>query len=224
MPQLCLWVAATRPSLFQQQMRMTRLSESPLIDPTASVRNATLGRYTEIGARTQFAESSLGDYSYIVEDGDVIYTTIGKFCSIAARVRLAPGQHPHWRASQSHFLYRASWYFEGEPDEAEYFNWRRSNPVEIGHDVWIGHGAIVMPGVKVGSGAIIAAAAVVTKDVAPYTIVGGVPAQPIRDRFPQPVAARMQRLSWWDWDHARLQAALPDFRALSAEAFLEKYE
>jgi phosphonate metabolism protein (transferase hexapeptide repeat family) len=202
----------------------TRLSDTPLIDPTASVRGSTLGRYTEIGARTSFADSTLGDYSYIVNDGEVANTEIGKFCSIAAMVRLNPGNHPMERASQSHFTYRASWYFEGADDEPAFFAWRRSQPVKIGHDVWIGHGVVVLPGVTVGTGAVLAAGAVVTKDVAPYAIVGGVPAKTLRDRFPQPVAARLQRLAWWHWDHARLAAALADFRSLPIEAFLDRYE
>ncbi|MDZ4843634.1 MAG: chloramphenicol acetyltransferase [Hyphomicrobium aestuarii] len=202
----------------------TRLSPTPLVDPTADVTGSELGVYTEVGARTAFTHSALGDYSYIVNDCEVTGTGIGKFCSIAAMVRLNPGNHPMDRASQSHFSYRSSWYFDGATDDDAFFAWRRSQPVEIGHDVWIGHGAIVLPGVTVGTGAVIAAAAVVTKDVAPYTIVAGVPAAPIRARFPQPIAARMQRLAWWDWSHDRLATALPDFRALSAEAFLEKYE
>jgi hypothetical protein len=64
---------------------------------------------------------------------------------------------------------------------------------------------------------------VVTKDVAPYMIVAGVPAVPLRPRFPAPVADRLLALAWWDWPHDRLRAALEDFRALPAEAFLEKY-
>lgn len=202
----------------------TRLSEQPLVDPSASVTRSTLGRYTEIGARTQFADSALGDYSYIVNDGEVASTTIGKFCSIAAMVRLNPGNHPMDRASQSHFTYRSSWYFEGAEDDEAFFAWRRSHPVVIGHDVWIGHGVVVLPGVTVGNGAVLAAGAVVTRDVAPYTIAGGVPAKPLRERFAQPIAARMQRLAWWDWPHDEIGSALADFRALSAEAFLEKYE
>ncbi len=94
----------------------------------------------------------------------------------------------------------------------------------IGHDTWIGHGATILPGVTVGDGAAIGAGAVVSKDVAPYTIVGGVPAKPIRERFEKAVAERLQALAWWDWDHASLRAALDDFRALPIEAFLEKYE
>lgn len=201
-----------------------RLGEQPSIDPTARVRDCRLGRYTEVGAGTKLVETQMDDYSYISEHGDVIYTSIGKFCSIAAFVRINPGNHPHWRASQSHFTYRASFYFDDEADEDAFFDWRRSNGVSIGHDVWIGHGVVVMPGVTIGTGAILGSGAVVTKDVAPYEIAVGVPAKPMRRRFAEPVAERMQALAWWDWDHDRLRAALPDFRALSPEAFLEKYE
>jgi phosphonate metabolism protein (transferase hexapeptide repeat family) len=204
-------------------MAAKTLGTEPLIDPTARVRQATLGRYTEIGARTAFVESTLGDYSYVVNDSDVIYTTIGKFCSIAAHTRINPGNHPMQRASQSHFTYRASAYFADAEDDAGFFAWRRSTPVVIGHDVWIGHGAIILPGRRIGTGAVVAGGAIVTKDVAPYTIVAGNPAKPIRRRFPEAIAERLMALGWWDWEHARLRAALEDFRALPVEVFLEKH-
>ncbi len=200
-----------------------KLGLEPLIDPTAIVTASTFGRYTEVGARTKVIESSFDDYSYIVNDGDVIYTTVGKFCNIAAHARINPSNHPMWRATQHHFVYRASQYFDGEEDEASFFDWRRSHPVNIGHDVWIGHGAVILPGRTIGTGAVVAAGAVVSKDVTPYTIVGGVPAKPIRRRFSPEIEAQLMDLAWWDWDHERLRTALPDFKALGIEAFIDKY-
>lgn len=205
-------------------MSAKMLSPTPCVHATADVRDCVLGAYTEVGARTQLLEVELADYSYIVNDSDVAYTTFGKFCSVAAMTRINPGNHPMERASQSHFTYRASAYFPGETDEESFFAWRRSHRVEIGHDVWIGHGAIVLPGRRIGDGAVIAAGAVVTKDVGAYTIVAGNPARVIRPRFPVDIAARLQQLAWWDWSHERLRAALPDFRRLAIEAFLDKYE
>jgi hypothetical protein len=155
----------------------------------------------------------------------VIYTTIGKFCSIAASVRINPGNnHPMERASQAHFTYRARAYWPEEADEPAFFDRRRASPVTIGHDVWIGHGVVVLPGLTIGTGAVVGAGAIVTRDVAPYAIVVGNPARPVRRRFPEDVAARLERLAWWDWGHERLRRALPDFRALPIEAFLDRYE
>jgi len=201
-----------------------KLGDVPVIEPTAQVRSSKLGRYTEIGARTRLLESELGDYSYIVNDADMAYTTVGKFCSIAAMTRINPGNHPMGRASQAHFTYRASAYFEGEADEDTFFDWRRSHRVTLGNDVWVGHGAIILPGRRIDDGAVIAAGAIVTKDVPAYTIVGGNPARIIRPRFSQAIAERLSRLAWWDWSHDELRRALPCFRTLTIEQFLEKYE
>jgi phosphonate metabolism protein (transferase hexapeptide repeat family) len=205
-------------------MTIKTLSTIPLVHPTAEVRDSRLGAYTEVGARTRLLEVELGDYSYIVNDSEVAYTTFGKFCSVAAMTRINPGNHPMGRATQSHITYRASAYFPGERDEEEFFAWRRAALVVLGHDVWVGHGAIILPGRTVGNGAVVAAGAVVTKDVAPYAIVAGNPARVIRQRFSANVARRLQQLAWWDWSHDRLRAALPDFRHLTVDGFLEKYE
>ena len=200
------------------------LSVVPTIDPTASVRESKLGKYTEVGARTILLEVSMDDYSYVVNDSQITYTSIGKFCSIAAMTRINPGNHPMHRATQAHFTYRASAYFPGESDDTDFFNWRRAHHVHIGHDVWIGHGAILLPGRNIGTGTVVAAGAIVTKDVPAYTIVAGNPARPVKRRFSETTADRLTSLAWWDWDHETLRRVLPDFRKLAVEEFLDKYE
>jgi phosphonate metabolism protein (transferase hexapeptide repeat family) len=201
-----------------------KLSVDPTVDPTAKLKDVRLGAYCEVGARTILNEVTMDDYSYVVNDAQITYTTVGKFCSIAAMTRINPGNHPMQRATQAHFTYRASAYFPGESDDDEFFEWRRAHHIIIGHDVWIGHGAIVLPGRNIGTGAVVAAGAIVTKDVPSYTVVAGNPARPIKRRFPEAVATRLIELGWWNWTHEALRVALPDFRKLTIEAFLDKYE
>lgn len=196
---------------------------TPEVDPAASVRDCILGPWVRVGARTSLSEVEMGAYSYIVTDSSAAYATIGKFCSIARDARINPGNHPTWKAAQHHFSYRAVSYQMGEADDHDFFQWRRDHHCTIGHDVWIGHGAVILPGVSIGTGAVVGAGAVVSKDVAPFTIVGGVPAKPIRERFPTAVQDGLLALAWWDWEHERLAAALQDFRELDADAFVEKH-
>ena len=202
---------------------MARLSDPPVVHPTARLENCTLGRYTEVAEGGRLVETELGDYSYVMENCQSWCATIGKFSNVAASVRINATNHPVERVTLHHFTYRASDYFDDAEHEADFFAARRAKRVRIGHDTWLGHGSTMLPGVTVGDGAAVGAGAVVTRDVAPYTIVAGVPAKPIRERFDHKIAERYQALAWWDWEHQRLRAALDDFRYLPAEAFLEKH-
>lgn len=214
----------SRQSTFQDpDTSAKRLGLEPAIHPTATVRDCRLGVYTEIGARASLAEVEMGDYSYVVHDSQIIYATIGRFCSIASHTRVNPGNHPLERVALNHFTYRASAYGLGQ-DEPGFFDWRRSHRVTLGHDVWLGHGVIVLPGVSIGTGAAIGAGAVVTKDIPPFAVAVGNPARVLRFRFPEEIRASLLRIAWWDWPRERLADALEDIRRLSAEAFCNSYD
>lgn len=200
------------------------MTEEPMIYPSALVRRSKMGSWTVLGPRSQLVDSTFDNYSYTARDADIFNAEVGKFCNIAAGVRINPTNHPIWRASQHHFTYRSRSHQLGMEDDAAIFAWRASRRVLIEPDVWIGHGAILMPGVRIGLGAVIGSGAVVTHDVEPFTIVVGVPAVPLRRRFDAAIEAGLRGLAWWDWSKERLAAALPDFRALDAAAFVRKYE
>jgi phosphonate metabolism protein (transferase hexapeptide repeat family) len=199
-------------------------SPEPRIHPTAELKSCRLGRYSIVGERVILREVTLGDFSYFERHAEAIYTTIGKFCSIAANSRINALEHPLERLTTHKVSYRPNEYFRYLGVDAAFRQRRQTKAVTIGNDVWIGHGAVVMPGVSIGNGAVIGANAVVTRDVGPYEIVAGVPARTLRLRFPAEISARIERLAWWDWPVAKLADAVPDMQVLSIEAFLERWE
>lgn len=196
----------------------------PRVHATAQLRDCLLGRFTDVAERVIMAECELGDYSYVERGVEAIYTTIGKFCAIAANARLNALNHPYNRVSQHKITYRPNEYFVGARIDKAFREQRQSLRVTLGHDVWVGHGAIVMPGLSIGHGAIIAAGAVVTRAVEPYAVMAGVPARRLRWRFKRSVRERIIALAWWDWDHDRLAAAVDDMRELDPARFLAKWE
>lgn len=204
---------------------MPKLSpDAPVLHPNCEIHNSSFGRYVEIGRGTRLVNAQIDDYSYCDRYSDIANAKIGKFANIAAMTRIGATDHPLDTAACHHFLYRSEYYWDDAEADAEFFARRAARVTRIGHDTWIGHGAMVKPDVTLGHGAVVAAGAIVTKDVLPYTIVAGIPAKPIRARQPEQIAERLIALAWWDWDHSRLRSSLQDFRSLSAEAFLEKYE
>ena len=196
--------------------------DEPLIHPTCTVKNCTFGAYVELGDHCIAEETYFGDYTYLFGSNDVIYARLGKFNSIATGVRINPVNHPmRERAMAHHLTYRAAHYGLGENDE-RILDWRRQSPVVTGNDVWIGHNAIVMKNVTIGDGGVVAAGAVVTHNVAPYEIVGGVPARHIGWRYDEDTIAAMERIRWWDWTHEQLRERLGDFD--DVPAFVRKYD
>jgi phosphonate metabolism protein (transferase hexapeptide repeat family) len=204
---------------------MPKLSETePFLHPGCQIVNSGFGAWCEVGEGSRVVNSAFENYAYCDRLSDIANTTVGKFANIAAMTRIGPTDHPMDHASLHHFLYRSSYYWDDIADDADFMARRASRRTVIGPDTWLGHGVIVKPEVTIGAGAVIASGAVVTKDVPPYMIMAGIPAQPLRPRFGPGIADRLMALAWWDWGHDRLRDALMDFRSLKAEAFLEKYQ
>ena len=134
---------------------------------------------------------------------------IGKFCSIACGAKFLFNSANHSLSSLSTYpfpIFYEEWGLDRK-NVAE--AWDNKGDIVIGNDVWIGYEAVILAGVTVGDGAVIGARAMVTKDVPPYTIVGGVPAKPIRKRFSEETISEMLALKWWDWPKERIARNIP---------------
>lgn len=213
-------MSATLPA----EPKPAKIPRTSKIDPSARLREVQVGNWVEIHHGVNVEYSTIGDYSYLQEHVSIADTTVGKFVAIARAVRIGPPDHPMDRISQHRFSYVPEYYWPEETRDHAFFAERRGARCTIGNDVWIGHNVTVLSGISVGNGAVLAAGAVVTKDVAPYTIVAGVPARPVRRRFPEDIARRIELLAWWDWPDNEIRRANRDVRDLDAEAFLAKYE
>lgn len=141
-------------------------------------------------------------YHYPVNNDKLV---IGKFCSIACGTKFLFTSANHTMKSLSTYSFPI-FFEEWNLDRTKVTDaWDNKGDIIIGNDVWIGYEAVILSGVTIGDGAIIGARAVVTKDVPPYTIVGGVPAKPIRKRFDEDVIARMMDMQWWNWSEEKIR-------------------
>ena len=146
---------------------------------------------------------------------------IGKFCSIACSAKFLFNSGNHKMASLSTYtfpLFFEEWDLEKENVAQA---WDQKGDIIIGNDVWIGYEAVILPGVTIGDGAVIGCRAVVTKDVPPYTIVGGVPAKPIRKRFDEETIKELQKIKWWDWPEEKITEKIQAIQAGDLEGLRE---
>lgn len=180
----------------------SRIHRSAAVEHHANVRYSTVGRYTYVSARSA-----------------LIHAEVGAFCSIAAGVSVGGGAHKLDSVSTSPA------FFAGKNVLGVNLGNERFAPYKstvIGNDVWIGNRAMILQGVHIGDGAVIGAGAVVTKDVAPYTIVAGNPAREIRKRFDEDTVERLVRSRWWDMDVKKLTQLGAEFS--SPSSFLDAVE
>ena len=199
----------------QFYLHSTSVANNVQADPTAKiykeckVQNSLLGSRTTIGdfsiiADSQFAEdvqiqrnamiysSDIGRYTYTGKNFVAWHCKVGAFCSISWNVSIGGANHDYRRGTTHAFLYLPNMGICETPGYDRF-----TDECIIGNDVWIAANACICRGVKVGNGAVIAAGAVVTQDVAPYTIVGGVPAKPLKKRFDDEIIALLQESQWW---------------------------
>jgi acetyltransferase-like isoleucine patch superfamily enzyme len=172
--------------------------------------SSELGDYSVLFRNVRLTGSSLGAYSYVQENSALYRTEVGPFCSIAAGVTIGLMNHPISMVSTSPVFY------DNTQPLPRFFSSQDMHPQKppktvIEADVWIGEGAKIMAGVRVGVGSVIGAGAVVTRDIPPYTVAAGIPCRPIKDRFPESVRSRMLDTRWWELGDKVLVTLAPYF-------------
>lgn len=189
---------------------------------TTTYVNCNISKDVKVGRYSYLNNVSIGSYSYLAGFNTLMNTSIGKFCSIAENVKIGLGMHPVSSfVSTSPVFYSPSGQCGFSFADKNYFS--ETGSVNIGNDVWIGANAVLMDNVTIGDGAVIAAGAIVTKDVAPYSITGGVPAKHIKYRFDGHIIEALLESKWWDLDKEYIQAHFKEFHdAASFVAFIKK--
>lgn len=172
----------------------------------------SLPKHIFIGPFAKIYSYTVGDYTRVRHLCTIAHANIGKFCSIAMGVKIGIGAHPTNLVSTNSVFYLSNSLNTKLKNDIHFESYQDIN---IGNDVWIGEKALIMNGINIGHGAIIAAHAVVTKDIPPYAIVGGVPAKVIKYRYSEDIIKALLELKWWDWTEKQLEQN-KEFFAISA--------
>jgi acetyltransferase-like isoleucine patch superfamily enzyme len=195
---------------FLKDRYLARMYPTLTFGRNVQIKESTFGRHTQVADDVNIYHCQIGNYSYIEVGTVAAYAVIGKFCSIAGGTYIGLGVHPSRDFVSTHpAFYSRSRGLATSFADRDYLE--EYAPVRIGNDVWIGTAAVIKGGITIGDGAIIGAGAVVTKDVDPYCIVGGVPAKKIRDRFDGDTVDFLLRFKWWDKDDQWLKANFQKF-------------
>lgn len=158
-------------------------------------------------------------YQYPINNDKLI---IGKFCSIACNAKFMFTSGNHNLGSLSTYPFPIFFDEWGLDPKNITDAWNNKGDIVVGNDVWIGYDAIIMPGVHIGDGAIIGAKSIITKDVEPYSIVGGVPAKQIRKRFDDTTIQILENIKWWDWPEEKIKESIDDIQKGNIEKLKEK--
>ena len=174
-----------------------------ILGDNVKVPGTTLSGKNKIGSKSIVASSQVGHGSYIGQSCQFNQVSIGKYCSIGNNVRVITSTHPMNEFISTHpafysTMQQAGFTYVQNQKFDEYLFLNKSTSVSIGNDVWIGDDVMIMGGIEIGDGAILAARALVTKNVGNYEIVGGVPAKLIRHRFPEDEVKYLLAVKWWD--------------------------
>ena len=186
------------------------------------IEDSVFGKSVDLQRFAMIYHSEMGDYSYVGRNFTCWYAKIGKFCSISWNVGIGGANHDYNRITQHAFLY-APQFGMMEPGQNAGYN-RFKTPCEIGNDVWIGCNVVICRGVHIGDGAVIGAGSVVTKDVEPYTIVGGVPAKVLKRRCDETLALRLQNAKWWNLPSEMIKSHFELFNQTISEESVKAIE
>lgn len=193
-------------------------NENVVIGDFSRIENCIFQNNVNIQRNNLIYSSEIGRYTYTGKNLTCWHSKIGSFCSLSWNVSIGGANHDYTRITTSAFLYSDLFDLKGENNGYERFE----NYCEIGDDVWIGCGAVICRNVKIGIGAVIAANAVVTKDVEPYTIVAGVPAKKIKSRFSQEITEKLKLIRWWEFPKEYIKNNFELFNSYPTIEILER--